>query len=133
MKSKRKPLSKLHHLAILWGIMVSAFLFLVIGGKIIAGFFGDGHGTMKVSLESFVTCNNPGPYFIIYMIGYAVIWWKPLWGSIIIMAASIYYVIIAGVDGPQIFAAPGFIVGALYMAYWLFEGRKKQTMPNSKS
>lgn len=125
MKTKRKPKSKLHLLSIVWGIMVSAFLFLVIGGKIIAGFFGDGHGTMKVSLESFVTWDDPGPYFLIYITGYAFIWWKPLWGSIIIMAASVYYVIIAGVDGPPIFAAPGFIVGALYMAYWFFEKRNQ--------
>lgn len=131
MKSKRKPLSKLHLLSIIWGVMFSALLFLVIGGKIIAGFFNNGHGTLKVNLESFFTWDDPGPYFIIYLIGYAVIWWKPLWGSLIIMAASIYYVIIAGVDGPPYFAAPGFIVGALYMAYWLFEGRKKQTMPDN--
>ena len=130
MKSKRKPLSKLHLLAIIWGIIVSAFMFLAVGLQIIFGFFEDGPGTMKVSLESFIKWDDPGPYFIFYIIGYAVIWWKSIWGSLIIMVASICFVIIAGFDWPPIFAIPGFLVGVLYMVYWLFEGRKKQTMPN---
>jgi len=130
MKTKRKPISKLHLLSIVWGLIVSGFMFLFIGLAIIGGIFDDGPGTLKVGLESFITWADPGPYFLIYITGYAVIWWKPLWGSIIIMTASIYYVIIAGVAGPPIFAAPGFLVGVLYMAYWLIEVRKKQTMPN---
>ena len=130
MKSKRKPLSNLHLGSIICGIIFTVFMFLFIDFPIIGGFFGDGDGTLKVRPESFVTWDDPGPYFLIYIIGYAAIWWKPFWGSIIIMAASIYYVIIAGVNGPPIFAAPGFLVGALYMAYWLKEGRNK-AMPKT--
>ena len=121
MKSK----SKLHLLSIVWGIIFSVFMFLTIGTKIIIEIFEDGPGSLKGLPESFVTWDDPGPYFLTYIIGYAVILWKPLWGSIIIMAASIYYVMIAGVDGPPIFAAPGFLVGALYLANW-FVVRRNQ-------
>ena len=131
MKSKRKPKSKLHLLSIIWGLLVTAFLFLFVGTAVIGGIFGSDIETLKLRPESFVKWDDPGPYFLIYIIGYAVIWWKPFWGSIIIIAASISYVMIQGFNGPPIFAAPGFLVGALYMAYWLFEGRTK-TLPNKK-
>ncbi len=126
MKSKRKPKSRLHLLSIVWGILFSVFIFLTIGVKIVIGIFEDGPGSMKVVPETFVTWDDPSPYFFTYIVGYVLVFWKPLWGSIIIMAASIYYVMIAGVEGPPIFAAPGFLVGALYFAYW-FVDRRNQT------
>ncbi len=128
MKRKRKPKSSLHLGSMVFGIVFSAFMFLTIGLKFIVSIFEKGTGSLSMTPETLVTWDDPGPYFLSYIIGYALIWWKPLWGSIIIMAASIYYVIAAGVHGPPIFAVPGFLVGALYMAYWLIEGRRK-TIP----
>ena len=125
MKSKSKPKSKLHLLSIVWGIIFSVFMFLTIGVKIIGGIFEEGRLFLNELLESFSNPLDPTLYFFTYIIGYVVIWWKPLWGSIIIITASIYYVIVGGLGGPPIFAAPGFLVGALYMAYWLIEGRKQ--------
>jgi hypothetical protein len=119
MKTKRKPKRKLHLFAIVWGAIFTAFMLLTIGSKMIGGIFIDGMGSLNVHPETFVTWDDPGPYFFTYIIGYALIFWKPLWGSIIIMAVSIYYVIIAGVHGPPILAAPGFLVGALYLANFL--------------
>lgn len=126
MKSKSKPKSKLHLLSIVWGIIFSVFMFLTIGAKIIIGIIEDGPGSLKVLPESFSTWDDPTAYFITYIIGYAVIWWKPLWGSIIIILGSIFFVMIAGIDGPPIFAAPGFLVGALYLINW-FVVRRNQT------
>ena len=77
-------------------------------------------------LGTFHSWQNPLLYFIIYIIGYCVIWWKPLWGSIIIITGSIFYVTMAGIDGPPIFAAPGFLVGVLYLINW-FVVRRNQT------
>ena len=101
-------------------------MFLTIGVKIIIGIFEDGTGSIKLHPETFVTWDDPGPYFFTYIIGYAVVFWKPLWGSIIIMAVNIYYVMIAGVNGPPLFAAPGFLAGALFLANW-FMVRRNQT------
>lgn len=105
-------------------------MILFIGMPIISGFSGSGPGTLKITSASFVTWDNPGPYFLTYITGYAIVWWKPLWGSIIIMAASICYVLIAGLKGPPVFAVPGFLVGALYMAYWLNEGNFRKVPGN---
>ncbi|MEN8225056.1 MAG: hypothetical protein ABFS05_06805 [Bacteroidota bacterium] len=123
MKQKRKPKSKIHLLAIVLGILFSAFIFFTIGIKVISGFFDDGPGTIKLSLESFLSWDNPGPYFITYTIGYVLVFLKPLWGSIIIMAANIYLLLFAAFHVPPIFAIIGFVVGALYFAYWFFEKR----------
>jgi hypothetical protein len=131
MKREKKPLTKLRLLAMIWGIIVSSILLLTIGLQIIFGFYEEGPGTMQISLESFIRWDDPGPFFVFYMTGYAVIWWKKLWGSFIIMATSILFPIIAGPGGPLMFAIPGFIVGALYVACWYFERRNKQEMPGN--
>ena len=64
-------------------------------------------------------------FFITYLIGYAIVWWKPLWGSIIIILLSIFYVIIAGIDGPPIFAIPALLVGVFYLIYWIVARKNK--------
>ena len=123
-RNKKQPLTKLHHLAIICGGIFSALLILTIGVKIVLGFFNNYEGTVQVKLQTFRTWDDPVPFFIIYMLGYVFVWIKPMWGSVIIMGASIYYVIIQGFDGPPILATPGFIVGLLYFLYWFKEIKK---------
>lgn len=125
MKGKRKPKSKLHLLAVIWGLIFTTLFFLMLGIKIIVEMFEDGAQFFSELPESFATWDDPMPYFFIYLIAYAITWWKPLTGSIIIILVSIFYVIIAGFDGPPIFAAPGLLVGILYLANWIVE-RKNQ-------
>ncbi len=125
MKAKRKSKSKIHLLSIVWGIIFTSFITLAVGSYIINDFIEHGRLFLNELRKDISNPLDPTIYFITYMIGYAVIWWKPLWGSIIIIIASIYYVTVAGFNGPPMFAVPGFLVGALYMAYWLIEGRKQ--------
>ncbi len=117
-----KTKSKFHLLPKVWGIIFTLFMLLAIGSKM---FIVNGRQFLNELPESLSNPLDPTLYFFIYIIGYAVIWWKPLWGSIIIIAASIFYVTVAGVDGPPIFAAPGFLVGALYLINW-FVVRRNQ-------
>ena len=126
MNSKRKPISKLHLLSIVWGLIFTSFILLVVGSKMIIGIIEDGRLFLNELPESFSNPLDPTLYFFTYIIGYVVIWWKPLWGSIIIIIASIYYVTVAGLGGPPIFAGPGFLVGALYLINW-FVVRRNQT------
>ncbi len=119
MKAKSKPKSKLHLLSIVWGLIFTSFMLLVLGIKIIISLIEDGSQFLREIPGSFSTWDDPVPYFITYMIGYALVWWKPLWGSIIIILASICYVIMAGFGGPPIFAGPGFVVGLLYLLNWI--------------
>ena len=120
-----KTRSKLPLLSKVWGIIFTLFMLLAIGSKMIIGIIENGRQFFNELPESFSNPLDPTLYFFTYIIGYAVIWWKPLWGSIIIITASIFYVTVAGVDGPPIFAAPGFLVGALYLINW-FVVRRNQ-------
>ncbi|MBN1968923.1 MAG: hypothetical protein JW870_06115 [Candidatus Delongbacteria bacterium] len=120
-----KTRSILHVFSKVWGIIFTLFMLLAIGSKMIMEIFEDSHQFLNELPETFSNWRNPTLYFLLYIIGYAVIWWKPLWGSIIIIIASIFYVAVAGLDGPPIFAAPGFLVGALYLINWC-TGRKTQ-------
>ena len=125
MKTKRKPKSKLHLLSIIWGLIFTAFMLLIVGSKIIIAIVEGDSQMFNEFPGSFATWDDPAPYFFTYMIGYVLIWWKPLWGSIIIILGSIFYVIIAGFDGPPIFAAPGLLVGLLYQANWIISRRNQ--------
>ena len=126
MKAKNKAKSKLHLLSIVWGLIFTSFIILAVGSKMIIGIIEDSRLFFHELPESFSNPLDPTLYFFTYIIGYVVIWWKPLWGSIIIIIASIYYVTVGGLDGPPIFAAPGFLVGVLYLTNW-FVVRRNQT------
>jgi len=124
-----KTRNKLHLLAIIWGIIFTVFILLAVGSKLIIGIIEDGLQSLYELPKTFSNPLNPTLYFLLYIIGYGVIWWKSLWGSIIIIAASIFYVTIAGVDGPPIFAVPGFLVGTLYLINWYVERRRQLQVP----
>jgi len=126
MKAKSKAKSKLHLLAIVWGLIFTSFMLLALGSKFILTIIENYSEFLSETKDSFSTWNDPTAYFITYLAGYVIIWRKPLWGSIIIIISSIFYIVMAGIDGPPIFAAPGFIVGALYLTNWFAE-RRNQT------
>ena len=121
-----KKRSKLHLLSQIWGIVFTSLILLTIGVHMIIGIEEDSRKFFNELTGAFSSWENPIVYFFIYIIGYVVIWWKPLWGSIIIITGSIFYVTMAGIDGPPIFAAPGFLVGVLYLINW-FVVRRNQT------
>ena len=126
LKTKNEPKSKLHLLSKVWGIIVASLLLLIFGIKITEKFIEDGSKYLFEILKAIVDWgDDPTGFFFTYLIGYAVIWWKPLWGSILIILVSIFYVIINGIDGPPIFAIPTFLVGLLYLINWIVD-RKNQ-------
>ncbi|MBN3036315.1 MAG: hypothetical protein JW861_12085 [Bacteroidales bacterium] len=113
-------------LAVIYGWMITFLFLLVFVPKIIEEIKEDGFNFLTESIRSFADWSNPMPFFITYMTGYAVLWWKPLWGSIIIIADSVLYVVIVGIDGPPFFAVPAFLVGLFYLWFWILYG------PNGK-
>ena len=120
-----KTRSKLHLLSKVWGVIVTLFMLLSVGAIMLISIIEDSRKFLDELPESFANPQDPTLYFLLYIIGYVVIWRKPFWGSIIIIAASIYYVAVAGLDGPPIFAAPGFLVGALYLINWFIDRKNK--------
>lgn len=67
--------------------------------------------------------------FIIFLVGYAIGWWKILWGGIIIILASLLvsmpFIILDNNYGSLIFAIPLFVIGFLYYSVYRFEKRKR--------
>jgi hypothetical protein len=113
-----KTVKTLKKVSLVFGIIVTLFFLLAFGPKFVGEFIEQGATYFIEIKDSFITWDDPNAFFITYFIGYILLWWKPLWGSIIIILVSITYVIIAGISGPPIFAIPAFIVGVLYFLYW---------------
>lgn len=126
-----KTTKMLRNLSFIWGIIVTLFLLLAFGPKFIGEFFNDAAGFITEIKESFIYWENPSAFFLCYLTGYIIIWWKPLWGSIIVILSSLLFVIIAGFDGPPIFAAPAFFVGILYLLYWNALKKSKADYPKT--
>lgn len=102
----------------IYGIIVTSLMLLALGSKIIIKISKEGFEYLKEIPKVFVSWEDPTALFFTYIIGYVLVWWKPLWGSIIIIFGSILYIIISGIDGPPIFAIPTFLVGLFYLLYW---------------
>jgi len=79
---------------------------------------------MKEIGEQFILWDDPSAFFVTYIIGYAVIWWKPLWGSIIIITGSLVYFVMEPNPWALIFILPAFLVGLLYLLAWYIKKRK---------
>ena len=110
--------------AITFGLLITIIFILILAPKIIEKIMEKGFQPLAEIIQSYADWSNPAPFFFTYLVGYAVTWWKQLWGSIIIIAASIFYMIIEGLSGPPIFAIPALIVGLLYLAHWLLARKK---------
>jgi len=132
MVSESRAKSKFHLLTLIWGIIYTSLLLLAVSSKIVIGFVEEGRLYFNELRESFSDPVNPILFFVTYLIGYIIIWWKPLWGSVIIIIASIYYVVVAGFDGPPILAAPGFLVGILYLVNWFMVRKNQKSIYESK-
>jgi hypothetical protein len=114
-------------LSLIYGLVITFLLGLIIIPKVIEQIITKGNVFFVETLKSFTDWSDPMPFFILYLLGYVVVLWKPLWGSVIIILVSIFYVVIAGVDGPPIFAIPAFLVGLFYLLSWI------QSVKNTKN
>ena len=115
------------------GIIITAWILFLVTVDVIK--------QLKKGIESFANSftdlfTRPFPYIDpnvliwIYLLGYAIAWWKKLWGSVIILIASIYGIIIAEGGDIQFHFMLTLLVGFLYFVNWNDE-RKKKTMPKT--
>lgn len=67
--------------------------------------------------------------FAAYMIGYAIGWWRRLWGGVVILLAalivSVPFIVIQGHFNSLIFGVPILVVGVLYLVLHREESRKQ--------
>lgn len=68
---------------------------------------------------------NPNVGVLIYLVGYAIVWWKKLWGSIIILAVSIMGFTFSEYGDIRFMYVFAFLVGFLYIINWNEERKRK--------
>jgi hypothetical protein len=68
---------------------------------------------------------NPNVGVLMYLVGYAFVWWKKLWGSIIILTVSILGFIFSEYGDIRFLYVFAFLVGFLYFMNWYEERKRK--------
>ena len=132
MTKKNNAIKTFRNVALTISTLLAAFFLLAFLPKIIADFSGEGNKPIpgrewegQVMLAMFIT----------YLLGYAIGWWKRLWGGIIILLSSlIIFIPFTVMDenyGALIFVIPQFVLGLLYILVHRFEKHNKLISNNS--
>ena len=109
------------------GIIITAWILFLVAVDVIK--------QLKKGIESFFNSfsdlfTRPFPYIDpnvliwIYLVGYAIVWWKKLWGTVIIIIVSIYGIIISEAGDVRFHFMLTFLVGFLYFVNW-YDERKR--------
>ncbi len=61
---------------------------------------------------------DPNALILIYLVGYAVVWWKKLWGFLIILIVSTLGIIFSQAGDIRFHFFLTFVVGFLYFLNW---------------
>jgi hypothetical protein len=100
-----------------YGIIVTLLFSLAFLPKLVEQIVKIGIvGVINEIGESFVKWDDPSAFFFTYIIGYIIIWWSPLWGSVIIITGCLVF-LFTHIDNiwNLIFFIPTFLVGLLYL------------------
>jgi len=68
---------------------------------------------------------DPNALILIYLVGYAIVWWKKLWGTVIIIIVSILGIITSQAGDIMFHFMLTFLVGFLYFVNWNNERKRK--------
>ena len=122
-----KPDKSFYTIAKIYGIVVTVLMILIFGGTIVSNLSDKGAGELKNILNGCLHWyDDPTGFFFTYLIGYVLLWWKPLWGGIIIISGSIAVSIInIGNTGFLIFALPTMLVGVFYILSFFSKVRRQ--------
>jgi hypothetical protein len=125
-----KAKGKISFIPLIYGIIITSLMLLIFGSTLIFSLIENWPGEFKEILQALVKWyDDPTGFFFTYLIGYIVIWLKPLYGSLIIMMGSILvFVINIGNPGFLIFAVPTFLVGFFYIESWYMIRKKIKTV-----
>ena len=114
------------------GIIITAWILFLVAVDLIK--------ELKEGIQSFFNnlptlFTRPFPYIDpnvliwIYLVGYAIAWWKKLWGSVIIIIVSIYGIIISEAGDIRfhfmLTSLVGFLYFVLYFVNWYDERKRK--------
>jgi len=112
-----------------FGLIVTILMLLAFGPKFVGEIEVQGISFLSEIPKAFINWyDDPTAFFISYFIGYIIIWWNPLLGSIIIVIGDILFFAFNNQNmGTFIFIIPTFIVASLYFISWINQNNIKQT------
>ena len=88
--SKTPSKFPLKTIAIVYGIVITLFMLVAFVPKMIGEFQEKGLVVLRDTLHSLTNWyDDPTGLFWSYIIGYILIWWKPFWGSAVIIAGCV--------------------------------------------
>jgi len=125
-----KPKGKITFIPLIYGIIITSLMLLIFGSALILELLKNWPEELQEILKALVKWyDDPTGFFFTYLIGYLVIWWKQLYGSLIIMLGS-FLVFLINIDNPGflIFAVPTFLVGFFYIESWYNKRMKNKTV-----
>jgi hypothetical protein len=117
----------LKYVSIAFGIIVTLFMLVAFGPKFIGLLDENGIKYLLEVPKAFANWyDDPTAFFFTYFIGYAIVWKKPLWGSVIIIIGDILFFTFNNQNmGTFIFIIPTFLVALFYILYWNVDRNKK--------
>lgn len=104
----------------IYGIIVTGLALIISSPKFAEQFIQSGIDAFTdIARACMNWYDDPTGFFLSYFLGYALIWWKPLFGSGIIIFGSLL-VTLVNLDnmGFIIFSLPTLMVGVLYILSW---------------
>jgi hypothetical protein len=119
----------LNYVSIALGIIVTLFMLIAFGPKFVGLIADQGISYLFEVPKAFANWyDDPTAFFITYFIGYAIIWWKPLWGSVIILLGDILFFAFNSQNmGIFIFIIPTMLVAVFYILYWIEKNKESKT------
>lgn len=91
-------------------------------------------GALKEGIEGFFYSSaifslsypymDPNALILIYLVGYVILWWKKLWGTIIITIVSTLGIILSQAGDIRLHFMLTFMVGFLYFVDWYLERKR---------
>lgn len=109
------------------GIVITALFVYAAAIDLIREHRGDSEHFFSYLTNMFIrfdSYKNPPALYILYLVGYAIAWWKSLWGSIIIVTVSIVGLIFSEYGDVRFSYFLIFLVGLLYFMYWKDERKR---------
>jgi len=128
-----KAKSVFYWLSIIYGIIITLLMLLVFGTKLIGSVMEEGFTGIKEIVVALLNWyDDPTGFFLAYLAGYAIVWWKPFWGALIIIIASL---LVSAINhdnmGFILFSIPTFLVG-LFFVLFLYDLNKKDDAINNR-
>jgi hypothetical protein len=122
----------LNYVSIALGIIVTLLMLIVFVPKFGGLIADEGISYLFEVPKAFANWyDDPTAFFITYFIGYAIIWWKPIWGSVIILLGDILLFAFNSQNmGIFIFIIPTMLVAVFYILYWIEKNKESKTKHN---